>query len=109
MQYPNQRPMVIAQDNACLPRQVTANWVHSEWLSWHRTRSAISVIIPASFAVPSMLYTGIMLVRGHVGMLFNFQIDVNETSHCSAVHQCLSALLHHCVHHLNLNVNTKRH
>jgi hypothetical protein len=56
----------------CLPSWVTVNWVHSEWLSWHRTRLAILVIIPASFAVLTTLYTRIGLLRGHAGMLFNF-------------------------------------
>jgi hypothetical protein len=39
--------------------------------------SAISVIMPELFAVPSTLYTGISLVRGHVGMLLSFAYSMS--------------------------------
>jgi hypothetical protein len=37
----------------------------------------MSVIAPVSFAVPSTLYTGIGLVRGHVGMLLSFAHSIS--------------------------------
>ena len=53
----------------CRPRLVTANLVHSWWDPICKRICASSVIIPFSFKVPSMLWTGIGDWRGVVSML----------------------------------------
>ena len=53
------RSQECLSNNFCFPRPVMANTVHSKWFLWQRIKWTTSVIEPASFGVPSMLYTGI--------------------------------------------------
>jgi hypothetical protein len=56
----------------------------------------MSVIMPVSFAVPLTLYTGISLVRGHVGMLLNI-------AHLMSMKQPVALQsMRACVHHLTV-------